>query len=213
MPCNGIAVQTAETVVDLEEHFVEKENRERLAAWLLEQGVPVGHWSQTPAGTWVLAMGNVSVSLRFSGRNIESRGARRYRKMLDAADWQTQLYAGQLAQVQILGAVQALGLTPQNLRQDANGGIAFTINAGITVKVEVDRLGRLELITQDGDFDTGKTALETLTKALSANGAQVEPVGEVETHNHEVMMQQTGQYTATVFVNQAVTESGPSHTH
>lgn len=221
MPCNGIAVLTAHTLVDLEQHMADPAHRRAFQEWLRAQGLPVCDWWPDHTGErtrWALGIASDWVGIKFVGTTIElsnesDASFECHRRTLDQAYFLAQVYAGQLAQTHILQAVAALGLVPQDLAPDANGGITFTLRAGVAVKVTVDRLGRLALVTQDGDFPGGATVLETLVKAFTANGAPVQPDGQVETHNHAVRMTLTGEHTAQVWVHQAVREDGPPHTH
>jgi hypothetical protein len=81
------------------------------------------------------------------------------------------------------------------------------------IKVTLNAEGQLELITQDGDFATGKTTLEALLKALQAGGVDAQQTGQVETHNHATALTLLGEGTGRIHVNAHVTEDGPPHTH
>lgn len=81
------------------------------------------------------------------------------------------------------------------------------------IKITVDRMGGLTLVTQDGDFEGGEATLNALLAALQAQGVSVQNASPVETHNHDVQLQRTGAFAGRVMVNAAVTESGPPHSH
>jgi hypothetical protein len=197
MPCNGIAVLTALTAFDFEAHFArDPQHREEFAAWLAQYGLPVKGW--WPSGgayrpQWALGIGSDWVGLKFTGSAIEMSNERtadldRHRADLDRAFSLAQTYAGMQVQAQIVEACVALGLNPQNVTCGGYGVdvLAFTINAGITILIKAHLDGRLEFITQEGDFETGKTTLEALVTALNAQGAAVQPTGQVETHRHDL---------------------------
>lgn len=132
MPCNGIAVMTAETLVDLQAHFQDAANRDALSAFLHEKGVRVQDWwHNTEQNYWALGIETDWIGLAFVGQSIEMSNERqsdfnRHRQALDAAYFYTQLYAGLLAQQQVLEAVVALGFSPEQVTYD-NGDLTFTI--------------------------------------------------------------------------------------
>lgn len=80
------------------------------------------------------------------------------------------------------------------------------------VKLTITKDGKIELITQEGDFDAGKDTLEALLAALQAKDIDIQQTGQIETHNHEVLMTRTGE-SANIQVNQSVYENGTPHTH
>ena len=137
-PCNGIAVMTAETQVDLQAHFQDAANRDSFRKWLIEQGIDAKEWWQkrTPQGmTWALGVETDWIGLAFVGSTIEMSNERqrdfdRYRQELDAAYFHTQLYAGMLAQQQVLEAFVAMGIEVQDLAYDDNGSLVFNIELG-----------------------------------------------------------------------------------
>jgi hypothetical protein len=55
------------------------------------------------------------------------------------------------------------------------------------IKVTISSDGQLTLITQEGDFEGGKTTLEALLGALKAQGVAATQVGQVETHRHDTL--------------------------
>jgi hypothetical protein len=222
MPCNGIAVMTAEVAVDLEEHLQDELSRQTLATWLREQNVDVKKWWKSTGTSWALGIGSEWCGLRFAGSTVEAsneddREYRRHKAEVERAYALAHVFAGQLAQQQIVTACVALDLAPQDL-EHRDGVLTFRINAGVPTKVRVDPTGQVELITEEGDFAFGQTALEALLGAIQAQGVDAQPTGQVETHRHDLMITTTGQYSANVAVNpmvghQMVSESGPPHTH
>ncbi len=207
MPCNGIAVLTAVTAFDFEAHFArDPQHREEFAAWLAQYGLPVQGW--WPSGgayrpQWALGIGSDWVGLKFTGCAIEMSNERtadlnHHRADLDHAFSLAQTFAGMQVQAQIVEACAALGLNPQNATCGGYGAeiLAFTINAGISILVKAHLDGRLEFITQEGDFETGKTTLEALVTALNAQGAAIQPTGQVETHRHDLEALHLHQHTS-----------------
>jgi hypothetical protein len=81
------------------------------------------------------------------------------------------------------------------------------------IKVTIKQDGTLDLITQDGDFDTGKATLEALLQALQAQGVEAQQTAPVETHNHAVVMTKTSEFSANIAVNAYPSEDGTGHTH
>lgn len=81
------------------------------------------------------------------------------------------------------------------------------------IKVTIAQDGSLQLITQDGDFDTGKIALEALLTTLQASGIEATQTAPVETHNHTTALTYTGEFSANIQINEALSEDGLSHTH
>jgi hypothetical protein len=81
------------------------------------------------------------------------------------------------------------------------------------IKVKVDRMGNLDLVSQNGDFAGGKAMLEALLASVQAMGVNAQQTGQVETHNHDVLVQYTSATTGNIAINQAITEDGPPHTH
>jgi hypothetical protein len=82
----------------------------------------------------------------------------------------------------------------------------------MNIKITITQDGTLSLITQNGDFETGKATLEALLQALQAQGVQAEQVAPVETHNHTVVTTRNGQF-ANIQVNAYLGEDGLSHSH
>ncbi len=59
MPCNGIAVLTAHTLVDLEQHMADPAHRRAFREWLRAQGLPVCDWWPAQEGDrtqWALGI-------------------------------------------------------------------------------------------------------------------------------------------------------------
>jgi hypothetical protein len=217
MPCNGIAVMTAQTLADLQAHFQDTHNRAQFAEWLRERGVDVKRWWPSK-GSWAIGIGSDWVGLKFAGSAIELSNERAsdfkaHQAELDRAYALAQVYAGLVAQQQIVASLVALGLTPQNMSQDGGGTLTFNIQLVVPIKVRIYPTGSLDLVTEDGDFETGKGILETLLTTLQAGGVTITQTSPVETHRHDLNMVYTGEHTATVYVGQDITESGAPHTH
>jgi len=132
MPCNGIAVQTAQTVIDLQEHFQDALNRERFAEYLREKGINVrSWWYNARQNYWALGIETDWIGLAFVGQTIEVSNERqvdfdRHKQAVDTAYFHTQLYAGLLAQQQVMEAMTALGFDPAEINY-ANGELSFTV--------------------------------------------------------------------------------------
>src|SRR3972149_6933732 len=166
MPCNGIAVMTAQTLADLQTHFQDAHNRAQFVSWLQERGVDVKRWWPSK-GSWAIGIATDWIGLKFAGSAIELSNEREqdfqaHKDELDRAYALAQVYAGQVAQQQIVSALVALGLTPQNMSQDNGGTLSFNIQLVVPIKVRIYPTGSLDLVTEDGDFETGKGILETL---------------------------------------------------
>ncbi len=219
MPCNGIAVMTAYVNVNLEAHMREPEHRQAFVEWLRMQDVPARNWWQ--AGNprrpiWALGIGSDWTGLKFVENTIELSDEGQYQQHkthVDTAFVLAQRYAGQLAQADILEAFTALGLPPENLNMQPMGLVKFMINAGLTVQVTIYPDGTLDLVTQEGDFAGGKTALEALLAALQAQGVGIQQSGQVETHRHDLQLTYTSEHSATVHIHEAIREGGAPHTH
>src|SRR3989304_6058850 len=196
MPCNGIAVMTAQTLADLQTYFLDVHNRAAFETWLIGQGVDVKSWGPSQGRTWAVRIGSDWVGLKFAGTAIElsnerDRDFQAHKTELDRAYALAQVYAGLVAQQQIIGSLVALGLTPQNMTQDSGGTLTFSIQLVVPIKVRIYPTGSLDLVTEDGDFETGKGILETLLTTLQANGVGVTQTGQVETHRHDLKMDYT----------------------
>jgi len=193
MPCNGIAVLTAQMTLNLQAHFDKADHRHDFAAWLRQYGVLVKRWWPMRATrSWALGIGSDWTGLQFVGSEIRISDERDYlahQAEVDRAFELAQLYTGSLSQQQVVETCAALGLNPQNITCGGYGSpvLTFTLQAGVTVLVKVHLDGRIEMISQDGDFDTGKTVLEALLAALQVEGVNIQPTGQVETHHHDVL--------------------------
>jgi hypothetical protein len=198
MPCDGIAVLTATTTTDLGEHFADETNRQAFSAYLAEQGLKTGRWWYDPYTNTHFLNVAAGANLGFDGRQIVLQGsaATLERLAIVRAFALAQAYGGLALQGQVVGALAALGFTPQNLAQDASGTVVFTIHAGLTVRVKIHLDGQLELITTEGDFQSGKTTLEALLGALQAQGVEAQMAGQVETHRHDLALTVTGESSA-----------------
>jgi hypothetical protein len=215
MPCDGIAVMTATATTDLGQHFAEEANRQAFSATLAEQGLKAGRWWYDPYTDTHFLNLSAGANLGFDGRQITLQGsaATLERPAIVHAFALAQAYGGLALQGQVVGALAALGLAPQNLAQDARGTVVFTLDAGLTVRVKIHLDGKLELITTEGDFESGKTTLEALLGALQARGVDATLAGQVETHRHDLAITTTGEGTARLQVHEAITETGAPHTH
>jgi hypothetical protein len=215
MPCDGIAVLTATATTDLGQHFAEEANRQAFSATLAEQGLKAGRWWYDPYTDTHFLNISAGANLGFQDRAItlQGRAATLERPAIVHAFALAQAYGGLALQGQVVGALAALGFVPQNLVQDASGTVVFTITAGLTVRVKIHLDGKLELITTEGDFQSGKTTLEALLGALQAQGVSAQIAGQVETHRHDLAISFTGESSAQIRIHEAVTESGAPHTH
>jgi hypothetical protein len=215
MPCDGIAVLTATAATDLGQHFADEANRQAFSAYLAEHGVKAGRWWHDPyTGTHFLNV-SAGANLGFQDDAITLQGsaATLERPAIVHVFALAQAYGGLVLQGQIVGALAALGLTPQNLAQDASGTVVFTISAGLTVRVKIHVDGKLELITTEGDFQSGKTTLEALLGALQAQGVEAQMTGQVETHRHDLALTVTGEGSARIAIHETVAEAGGPHSH
>jgi hypothetical protein len=134
MPCDGIAVLTAQTQADLEAHFAGEANRDAFIAHLNQHGIPTGtearrwwwfdHWTET----YRFKIGP-SAYLVFEDGQITLRGQRDELRAEDIVRVYTltQQYAAQIVQAQVLQTLQALGLQPQNLAYRTDGTLNFTL--------------------------------------------------------------------------------------
>jgi hypothetical protein len=130
MPCDGVAVLTAETSADLEKHFAEPLHREQFNDWLHEQGIAAHGWWETRWG-WALDLtASGSTGLRFLGSSLQIVG-RLTEEESDRITALVQFYAGQVAQQQVVEALAALGFIPQDLAYDTNAQLTFTIYTGV----------------------------------------------------------------------------------
>lgn len=216
MPCNGVAVMTAETAVDLEEYMSHEANREAFRQWLLKQNVPAKGWWPAANNRWAIGIGSDWTGLKFVGATIEVSDEGQYNRFKDKVDQAAALatvFAGQLAQSQVLDGLVALGFTLKELAQDGSGGVSCVIDAGIKTKVKISRSGGIELITQEGDFATGKTTLEALLTALQAQGVSATQSGQVETHRHDLQITHLHDHQANISIGQDIHEGGAPHTH
>jgi hypothetical protein len=198
MPCDGIAVLTASTTTDLGQHFADEANRQAFSAYLAEQGLKTGRWWYDPYTNTHFLNISAGANLGFQEREITLQGsaATLERPAVVRAFALAQAYGGLALQGQVVGALAALGFTPQNLTQDAGGTVIFMIDAGLRIRAKIHLDGKLELITTEGDFQSGKTTLEALLGALQAQGVDAQMAGQVETHRHDLALATTGESSA-----------------
>jgi hypothetical protein len=128
MACDGIAVLRAKTPdVNLAEHFTEEANRQAFIEFLTERGF------DTERARWrgrVLELTREQMSLAFQTDGIRLTGSR-YNSTNDQRGQlllAAQQYAGTVNQMNILAAIQALGVQTQNFSYDTAGALSFEIN-------------------------------------------------------------------------------------
>jgi len=125
MPCNGIAVQSVQVAINLEERLRSiDETREALRAYLVECGIQgVGTWNVDTNMTLSVAGGDLyfrreQITLYKQSRSAQAQNAAR---ALEVA----QQFASELMQADVLQAFRATGYRTWGVNQNAENGVLF----------------------------------------------------------------------------------------
>lgn len=221
MPCNGIAVTTAQLNIDLAEFFKDTKNREAFVKWLESQGIKVARthggccWWNRPNGI-ALSIGSLWTGLAFVGNEMQisdegeehvGGGYKTNKAQVDNAYGLAQLYIGQQIQAQIIQGLTAMQLSPRDMTALPNGAIEVRVNISAapamamsvlkeTALLKIGTDGSMTAVSENGGFDEGKTKLELLLGMLgNQSGLDLAASGEFETHRHAEQQQHIAQYT------------------
>lgn len=115
MPCDGIAVMSAELAVDLQEHFADEVNRQTLLEHLQEaidlERLDVRWFNDRWNDSYQLVVGRAT-TLAFKRGQVFLRGQQAFlnREDVIALYNEVQAYAGQVMQADVMLALEALEL-------------------------------------------------------------------------------------------------------
>lgn len=204
MPCNGVVVTIAKISAGLVRHLRENpENLTRLGTWLREQTSFDILIDLLYREVLIWCSGYFSARLRVTDETIEliSDGAARAAiERIETVMAYVQMYAGMLAQTEVVAALRDLGGEPRDLVQYEDGSIEVRINLSDqparanslyreTARVRIWLDGSMRLVTEDGAYEAGKRKLELLLGLLGGR-VSLTTSGEYESHRHDLTQEQ-----------------------